>query len=133
MNMAETTVRMNECSETWSAPVPSTRRKPVPIRVEAPPHGIIPPRRAPHAGLGPHALPALVTGREGAPHFPDAGATGRQHAVLQAVEVLAVNGRNELARNQAEEDARGEVVLADALGHLKILVEHGVEGKGDGL
>jgi len=39
----------------------------------------------------------------------------------------------ELSRRKAEQDTRREVVLADAVGKLKILIEHGPEGKRYGL
>lgn len=44
-----------------------------------------------------------------------------------------MNGRDEATGGKAEEDARGEVVFAEAVAELEILVEHGAEGEGDGL
>lgn len=57
----------------------------------------------------------------------------RQHAVLQAVEALAVDGRHEAARGEAEEDARRQVVFSDAPAQLEVLAEGLGEGEGDGL
>lgn len=39
----------------------------------------------------------------------------------------------ELSCRKAEQDAQGEVMLADPVGKLKILIEHGPEGKRYGL
>jgi hypothetical protein len=46
---------------------------------------------------------------------------------LEAVKVLAVDGRDELSGEEAQENAGGEVVFPDAVGHLEVLVEHGAE------
>lgn len=67
------------------------------------------------------------------PHLHDARSPGRQHAVLQAVQVFAVDGWHKFARQEAQEHAGREVVLADACGHLEVLVKHSTEGKGDRL
>lgn len=57
----------------------------------------------------------------------------RKHAILQTIEILAVDGWDEFARRETEEDAGGEVVFADSVSELEILVEHGAEGEWDGL
>ena len=44
-----------------------------------------------------------------------------------------MDGREELARHEAEDDAGGEVVLVDPVAELEVLVEHGPQGEGDGL
>ncbi len=44
-----------------------------------------------------------------------------------------MNGRDEAAGGETENDAGGEVVFADAMAQLEILVEHGTEREGDGL
>ena len=46
------------------------------------------------------------------PNFGDVGALGREHAILQAVHVLAVDGRHELPGREVEDDTRREVVLS---------------------
>lgn len=62
------------------------------------------------------------------PHAHDAGALRGEHAVLETVQILAVDGRNEFTGQQAQDDTRREVVLADAGAELEVLVEHGAEG-----
>ena len=71
--------------------------------------------------------------REPVPRLEDARPPRRQHAVLQAVEAPPMNGREELARHQAQYDAGREVVLVDAVAELEVLVEHGAQGERDGL
>lgn len=44
-----------------------------------------------------------------------------------------MDGRDEAAGGEAEDHAGGEVVFADAVAQLEVLVEHGAEGEGDGL
>lgn len=44
-----------------------------------------------------------------------------------------MDGRDEAAGDEAEDHAGGEVVFADTVGELEVLVEHGAEGEGDGL
>ena len=44
-----------------------------------------------------------------------------------------MDGREELARHEAEDDAGGEVVLVDPVAELEVLVEHGPQGERDGL
>ena len=58
------------------------------------------------------------------PHVAHGGPRGGEHAVLQAVEAAAVDGGHEFPREEAEEDAWGEVVLSYAVGHLEVLVEY---------
>ena len=70
---------------------------------------------------------------QASPHLRDIGALGGQHAVLQAVHVLAVDGRHELAGREVEDDARGKVVPAKAGTELEVLVEHFSEREGNGL
>ncbi len=63
-------------------------------------------------------------------HRPDLGHACppcREHAVLHAVQVAAVNGRDEAARHEAEDDTRCQVMLAEAVAKLEVLVEHGAE------
>ena len=60
-------------------------------------------------------------------HLRNAGAPSRQHAVLEAVPVLPVDRRPELAGEEAKKNSRGEVVLADPAAHLEVLMEHGLE------
>ena len=71
--------------------------------------------------------------REPIPRLEHARPLRRQHAVLEAVEALAVDRREELARHQAQDDAGGEVVLVDPVAELEVLVEHGPQGERDGL
>lgn len=68
-------------------------------------------------------------GVEGFPHLHDAGSPGRKHAVLQGVEVLTVDRRDETARDKAEQNPGREIVLPDAVAHLEILVKHCGEGE----
>lgn len=63
------------------------------------------------------------------PHLHDASPARGEHAVLQRVEGLPVDRRHEAAGDEAEEHAGGEVVLADAVAHLEVLVEHSRESK----
>lgn len=44
-----------------------------------------------------------------------------------------MNRRDEATGDEAENDAGREVVFADAVGQLEVLVEHGAEGEGNGL
>lgn len=67
------------------------------------------------------------------PHLKNTCPPRRQHAILQAIEAFAVDGRDEAAGGEAEEDAGGEVVFADAVAELEVLVEHGAKGEGDRL
>ena len=67
------------------------------------------------------------------PHLHDAHSRLGQHAVLQTVQDLAVDGRHKLACHEAYEDAARDIVLFQALEHLVVLVEHGPVCKGYGL
>lgn len=58
------------------------------------------------------------------PDVDDAYALGRQHAVLQAVQVASVDGRHELAGCKTEDHPGREVVLADTVAQPEVLVEH---------
>ena len=71
--------------------------------------------------------------REPIPRLEDARPLRRQHAVLETVEALAVDRREELARHQAQDDAGGKVVLVDPVAELEVLVEHGPQGERDRL
>lgn len=71
--------------------------------------------------------------RQKLPQIPNRDPLHRQHAVLQTVEILPMNRRDELAGHEAEEDARGEVVFAEAVPELVVLGEGLGEGEGDGL
>ena len=71
--------------------------------------------------------------REAGPCFQDARTLRGQHAVLEAVEALAVDGREELAGEEAEDDAGREVVLVDPMTQLEILVEYGSQRQRDRL
>jgi hypothetical protein len=57
----------------------------------------------------------------------------RQHAVLQAVKVLAVDGWHEFSCCKTGEHMRRKVVLANSVAKLEVLVEHCRECKGNGL
>lgn len=70
---------------------------------------------------------------DGLPHLHDARPPRREHAVLEAIEILPVDGRHELARQETEQDPRRQVMFPDTLPHLEVLVEHGPEGKWDRL
>ena len=72
-------------------------------------------------------------GVERRPHFPNAHPLGREHAVLETVQVLAVKRGHQLAGQQTKEDPGREVVLADPLAKLKVLIEDGLEGERSGL
>lgn len=97
--------------------------------------------RAPIApALGAHVavrgfrpLLIVLVRRQARPELEDAGSAGGQHTVLQAVQVLAVDGRHEAPRDEAEEDTGRDVVFADAVAELAVLVEHVPEAEGDGL
>ena len=57
----------------------------------------------------------------------------RQHAVLHAVQIAAVNRRHEAARHETEDDTRCQVMLAEAVAKLEVLVKHGAEREGNRL
>lgn len=44
-----------------------------------------------------------------------------------------MDGGHEAAGGETEDDAGGEVMFADAVGELEVLVEHCAEGERDGL
>jgi hypothetical protein len=67
------------------------------------------------------------------PHIHNPRSARRQHAVLEGIKVFAVDRGHEFACCETQEHARRDVVFADAVAELEILVEHGAEGKGDGL
>ena len=58
------------------------------------------------------------------PELTDADAVGWEHTVLQAVQIPPVDGRHELARCKAQEDARREVMLSYAGAELEVGMEH---------
>ncbi len=70
---------------------------------------------------------------QASPKLTDTGAAGWKHAVLQAVQIPAVNRWHEAAGCQAQDDAGRKVMFADAVAELEVLVEHGAEGERDGL
>jgi hypothetical protein len=43
--------------------------------------------------------------RQGMPHIHNSSSSSWQHAILQTIEILAVDGRYELARRETEENA----------------------------
>lgn len=49
------------------------------------------------------------------PEFCDSSAAGWEHAVLETVKDSTVDGRDEAAGDQAEDDAGGEVVFSEAV------------------
>jgi hypothetical protein len=61
------------------------------------------------------------------PELANAGSIGREHAILQTVQIPSMNGRDELARGEAKEDSWREVVLPYAVPELKIRLEHGTK------
>src|SRR5438034_11022768 len=67
------------------------------------------------------------------PHGKNSSALRWQHAVLQAVEVLAVNRRHESTSCEIEDHARRKIVFADTMAKLEVLVKHGSEGERDRL
>ena len=71
--------------------------------------------------------------RQRIPHVPDTSTTSRQHAVLKAVQILAVNWWHEFACCETGEHMRRKVVLANAVAELEVLVEHCRECEGNGL
>ena len=62
------------------------------------------------------------------PHLKDASPLSREHAVLETVETFAVDWWDEAAGSKVEENAWREVVFADTVSKLEILIEHGPEG-----
>lgn len=88
------------------------------------------PRYAQHrrgVAVAPHVLLRLL--RQSRPNLHHPRPPSREHAVLHAVEDPAVNGWYEAARHQAQDNARVEVVLAQAVCQLKVLIKHGTEGE----
>lgn len=71
--------------------------------------------------------------RQHRPYLGHSSATSRQHTILHAVQIAAMDRRYKTAGDKAEYDARGEVVFAKALAELEVLVEHCAEREGDGL
>jgi hypothetical protein len=71
----------------------------------------------------PDNLILLPIGREQLPQIPDRHPLHRQHGVLHAIQILPMNRRHELAGDEAEEDARGEIVFAQAVAQLGVLGE----------
>jgi hypothetical protein len=69
---------------------------------------------------------ACIAG-ESIPHFHYTGSSSRKHAILQAVKVFAVNWRDKFAGCKAEKHAGREIVFADTVAKLEVLVEHGSE------
>lgn len=67
------------------------------------------------------------------PQLADADALDGKHAVLQAIKVLAVDRRDKLPRDEAQEDAGREVVFPQAVAELGVLVDRLREGEWDGL
>lgn len=61
--------------------------------------------------------------RQNLPQLPNRHPLHRQHAVLQAVQILSMNRGYELAGDEAEEDAWGEVVFSEAVAELGVLGE----------
>ena len=80
-----------------------------------------------------HLILSFIISHQGIPHIHDCRPARGEHGVLQAVEILAVDGRHEFAGCEAFEDARWKVVFADAGAELEVLVEHDAEGERDGL
>lgn len=69
-------------------------------------------------------------------HRPDLRhprATSWEHAILHAVQVAAVDGGHESAGDKTEYHPRREVVFAETMAQLEVLVEHCAERKGDRL
>lgn len=67
------------------------------------------------------------------PHIHYSSSARGEHAVLQTVEVLAVDWRYEFASGKTQKDAWRQIVLADTIAELEVLVEHSTECKRDGL
>lgn len=66
---------------------------------------------------------------DGGPHVHDSGPLGRQHAILQTIKILAIDGRDEFAGEETEKHTWRKVVLAYAGAKLEVLVKHGAEGQ----
>lgn len=58
------------------------------------------------------------------PELCDSDSAGGQHAVLETVEVLAVNRRHKTATDKTEKDTRRDVMFADSIGKLRVFVKH---------
>ena len=67
------------------------------------------------------------------PNLPHTRSPGRQHAILQAIQVSPFNRREKLPGSEIEQDARADVVAAEAGGELEVLVEDSAEGERDGM
>lgn len=78
------------------------------------------PRTSPAA-----SITAFLRLREHCPYFSHSCSASWQHAILHAVQVAAVDGWHEAAGDKAEDDPRCEVVLAEAVAELEVLIEHG--------
>ena len=61
--------------------------------------------------------------REQLPQVSDGDPLHRQHAVLQAVEILAMDWRYEVSNDQTVENSRCEVVFSETRAELGILRE----------
>ena len=71
--------------------------------------------------------------REPIPCLEDTRTLRGQHAVLEAVEALAVDRRQELTCDEAQNDAGREVMFVDTVSELEVLIEHGAQRERDGL
>lgn len=81
----------------------------------------------------PASTAAFLRLGEHCPHLGHPSSPSGQHAVLHAVQVAAVDGWYEAAGDQAEDNAGCEVVFAESVAKLEVLVEHGTQREGYGL
>ena len=61
------------------------------------------------------------------PHLEYRRALGWQHAILQAIEAFAVDGGHEAAGDETENDSGREVVFAESVAELEVLIERCTE------
>ena len=67
------------------------------------------------------------------PRFKDTHTLRWQHAVLKAVEALPVNRRQELTRDQAQNNTGREVMFMNTMSELEVLIEHSPQRERDRL
>lgn len=56
---------------------------------------------------------------------------GGKHTILHAVEIAPMDRRHESACGETEDNVRCEVMLAESMAQLEVLVEHRAKREGD--
>ena len=111
------TLRSNPVQSSPHNPINSLAKSPTPPHPPLPPPYPTPNPRTPFPPQPPinkpiphPLLPPL--NRQQCPQLRNPHPLHRQHGVLHAIQILPMDRRDELPRDEAEEDARGEVVFS---------------------